>query len=149
MKIVNYYRGLPTDTALVCLHSALRELGHDVTPCFPLGGGVAKGEASPGVAERLRNRVPAALWNAGQVWSDRRAARVLRAACEEVRPDLLHERYLPLSPGGARVARQLDLPLITIVHEFQAHQMPEKFSPAFRASWRAAGRKKPSGPRTA
>ena len=138
MKIVGYYRGLPTDTALVSLMKALREVGNEVIPCFPLGAERPKGDASPGLAERMRNRVPVTVWNLGQMWADRRCAKILLDLCRSEKPDILHDRYVPFGLGAPRVARRLGIPLITIVHEFQAHQMPDKFSPLFRGlarSW--------------
>jgi len=141
VKIVYYYRGIPADTALVNMTemiNALRQVGHEVMPCFPVQEGKAGSESGSGRLLQMRRRVPRAVWNLGQLWADRRGTRRLLSLCESERPDVIHDRYLPLSLGPPRVARRLGIPLITVVHEVPADQMLEKFSPLLRGlarSW--------------
>ena len=140
MRIIYYYRGVPADTALVNMTemiAALREVGHEVISCFPMQGGSTLTRGAPSRLLRWRTRVPRLVWNLGQLWADRRGARRLLSLCESLRPDLIHDRYLPLSLATSTVARRLGIPLVTIVHELPAHQMPEKFSPILRGLARA------------
>ncbi len=140
MRIIYYYRGIPADTALVnmtAMMTALRELGHEVISCFPVQRGSALTLGGPSRLLRWRARVPRLVWNVGQLWADRRGARRLFSLCESLRPDVIHDRYLPLSLAAATVARRLGIPLVTIVHELPAHQMPERFSLVLRSLARA------------
>jgi glycosyltransferase involved in cell wall biosynthesis len=134
MKIVYYYRGLPSGTALVNMTemiTALRDLGHTVIPCFPVNpAGKVGGEAGP--IARWRNCVPRVMWNLGQLGADRWAASALLSLCRSERPDLIHERYVPFSLAASAIAKRMGITLITIAHEFPAHQMPENFSPLVR-----------------
>ncbi len=89
MKILYYYRGIPADTALVNMTemiNALREVGQEVIPCFPIRPGNRGAGRGSSRALRLRHRVPRAVWNLGQLWADRRATRSLLSICDSERP---------------------------------------------------------------
>lgn len=131
MKIVYYTRGLPRSTHGVYMDltaDALRRAGNEVITCFPIGsdrsadGGA--GSTTTGLALRtagIRQRLPRIVWNLGQIIANRMSYRPLREACEEHRPDLIHESYLPFGTSGVRVAREMSTPLLLGVHEYSHH----------------------------
>ena len=64
MRIVNYYRGIPTDSALVSLMAAPRDIGNEVISCFPPGAGRPKGDA-PALSNQHEEQLKALRY----VWS--------------------------------------------------------------------------------
>jgi glycosyltransferase involved in cell wall biosynthesis len=131
MKIVYYTRGLPRSTHEVYMEQtaeALRRAGNEVIPCFPIGSARAAGQdhADAKASAALwmaaaRQRVPRLVWNLGQLWANRTAYRPLLDLCQEHRPTLIHESYLPFGTSGLRVAREMGIPLLLGVHEFAHH----------------------------
>jgi len=135
VRIVYYYRGIAANTVRLNIGNmvtALRQLGHEVTLCFPMTADTSEDDTRPRMAAGRRHRVPRLVWNLAQLWADRRCQRALLQLCREQQPDLIHERHLAFSRGAVKVSRQLGIPLITIAHEFPAHQMPQRFSPLLR-----------------
>lgn len=143
MKIVYFSRGIPRSTHGLYMDlaaEALRNVGNEVIPCFPIGSDRSSGEQTeqarlkcPALrAAAIRQRLPRIVWNIGQLAADALAYRPLLQACKEHRPDLIHESYLPFSTSGLRVARSMRTPLILGVHELARHVLALIASPLRR-----------------
>jgi len=127
MKILYHHRTASKDGQAVHIEEmvrALRELGHEVRV---VGPAAASGAAAPmgqdlGWVHKLRQRLPAALYELLELAYTLVAYRRLAAAAREFGPDLVYERYNLYLLAGTLLRRRLKAPLLLEVNAPLVHE---------------------------
>ncbi len=135
MRFVYYYRGLPELTQAVhigAMVEALRGLGHEVEPIFPVAMAPEAARSPSSLARLLggvRGCLPRPVWDLLRLGADWRTARTLRARLSALRPEVIYERYVPLGGRCSRLAAEFRIPYLLEVNE-TARLIADRLSPA-------------------
>ena len=119
MKILYHHRTASKDGQAVHIDemiTALRELGHEVRVVAPQttdGDGMG---AEVGWVQRLRERLPKAVYELLELGYTLVAYRQLSRAAAEFRPDVLYERCNLFLMAGVMLKRRLKLPMLLEVN---------------------------------
>ncbi len=122
MKILYHHRTASKDGQAVHIEEmieALREQGHEVrvvAPEMPAADGGAQLGTDVGWVQRLRARLPKALYELLELGYSLVAYRKLARAVREFKPDAVYERYNLYLLAGLMIKRRFGLPLLLEVN---------------------------------
>ena len=122
MKILYHHRTASKDGQAVHIDEmihALRGLGHEVrvvSPGMHAGEGPSDMGAETGWVERLRSRLPKAVYELLELGYSLVAYRRLAAASREFQPDVIYERYNLYLLAGLMLKWRLRIPLLLEVN---------------------------------
>ena len=124
MKILYHHRTASKDGQAVHIEEmvhALRELGHEVRVVAPAAATAPMG-ADLGWVQRLRQRLPGALYELMELAYSLLAYRKLAAAARDFQPDVVYERYNLYLLAGVLLKRRTGLPLLLEVNAPLVHE---------------------------
>lgn len=151
MKILYHHRTASKDGQAVHIEEmidALRGLGHEVIVAAPAGDDSAEFGASNGWVDRIRARLPKAVYELLELAYSIPAYRRLAALTRQHRPDVLYERYNLYLLSGVWLHRRLGIPMLLEVNSPLAEERARYGGLAFPAlarwieawTWRGADR---------
>ena len=122
MRILYHHRTASKDGQAVHIDEmvqALRDLGHEVRVVAPDMGDQGQGDAmgaEVGWVQRLRDRLPKAVYECLELGYSLLAYRRLSQAAREFKPDVLYERYNLYLLAGLLLKRRLGIPMLLEVN---------------------------------
>lgn len=151
MKILYHHRTASKDGQAVHIEemiAALRELGHEVVVSAPAGAEEQEFGGSSGWVEKIRSRLPKAIYEVLELGYSFAAYRRLAALARKHRPDVIYERYNLYLLAGVWVHRRFKLPLLLEINAPLAEERSRYGGLAFPAvakwleawTWRGADR---------